>query len=172
MGGGQVMPIPLEGLYTDNLLGAGKVAEHNPINQISSFAAEEDDIKFGRATMEGTDNEKQVKIFAGASGVFAGVATYSTQASDLDNSQYKQYDSIGIMKQGEIMVYVEEAITKGDTVRIRHTASGSLVAGSFGTTADAGKTVVLTGAEYRSDAASGTVARLFLSPPFSTSADT
>jgi len=165
------MAIPLEGLNVAKVLGPGEIPEHNPFNHIASYAAEEDNIKFGRATMAGTDNEKEVKIYASASGVFAGVACYSTDASDLDNSQYKQYDVAGIMNQGEVYVYVEEAVSKGDTVRIRHTASGDKVAGSFATTADSGKTVVLSGAEYRSDAASGTVARLFMSPPLSISAD-
>jgi len=166
------MAIPLEGLYTSKVLGAGRIPEHNPFNHIASFAAEEDGIIFGRAVMEGTDNEKEVKIYASASGVFAGVAAYSTEASDLDNSKYEQYDPVGVMNQGEIYVYVEEAVSKGDTVRIRHTASGDKVAGSFATTADTGKTVVLSGAEYRSDAASGTVARLYMAPPLSISADT
>jgi len=166
------MAIPKEPLYTSKSLGAGRIPEHNPMNLIESYAAEEDGIKFGRAVMEGTDNETEVKIYASASGVFVGVAAYSTEASDLDNSAYNQYDPAGIMTQGTILVYVEEAVSKGDTVRIRHTASGNLVAGSFATTADAGKTVALTGAEYRSDAASGTVAKLYIAPPFSISADT
>jgi len=164
------MTIPKEPLYTSKVIGPGEVYEHNPINHLRSYAAEEDGLKFGRAVMLGTDPEKQVKIFASATGTFVGVNGYSTQAGDLDNSQYEQYDPVSVFDQGVIMVYVEEDIEVGDTVRIRHTTNGSLVAGSFATTSAAGETAVLTGAEYRGDSVSGVVP-LFLNPPFSISAD-
>lgn len=164
------MAIPKEPLYTNKVLGPGEVSEHNPITHLRSYAAEEDGLKFGRAAMLGTDPEKQVKIFASATGTFVGVNAFSTQADDLDNSQYKQYDPVSILDQGVIMVFVEETVEVGDTVRVRHTANGSKVAGSFCKTAAAGETVVLTGAEYRGDSVSGVVP-LFLNPPFSISAD-
>lgn len=164
------MAIPKESLYTSKVIGPGEVYESNPINNLRSYAAEEDGLKFGRAVMLGTDPEKQVKIYGASSGTFVGVGAYSTQADDLDNSQYKQYDPVSVFDQGVVMVYVEESVEVGDTVRIRHTADGTKVAGSFATTSDAGKTVVLTGAEYRGDSVSGVVP-LFLNPPFSVSAD-
>lgn len=166
------MAIPSESFYTSRALGVGEIAEYNPKTLIRSMAAEEDDIKFGRAVMAGTTDETEVKIFAGASGVFKGVATFSTQASDLDNSQYKQYDPVGVCDQGVIMVYVEEAVTPASPVRIRHTATTGKVPGSFCTTADPNRTVLLTGANYRSTAASGTAAKLYLDAPFAVTADT
>ena len=166
------MTIPKRGLNHSQVSGPGEIPEHNPIINLRSFAAEEDDIKFGRAVMGGTSNEEQVKIFASASGKFKGVAAYSTEASDLDNSQFKQYDKVPVFDQGVINVFVEEAVSPTDTVRIRHTASGSLVAGSFAKTADAGKTVVLSGAEYRSTTTTSGVAQLYIDPVFSVTADT
>lgn len=165
------MPIPKESLYTDRVLGPGEIPEHNPINNARSFAAEEAGIKFGRAVMAGTEPENEVKIYAGASGVFKGVTVFNTDAGDLDNSQHTINDAVAVADQGVINVFVEEAVAVGDTVRIRHTASGSLVAGSFATTSDAGKTTVLSGAEYRETGASGTAIKMYLNGPFSTSDD-
>lgn len=163
------MPIPVEGMFQEKVLSRGKVAEHNPMTNIRSFAAEGDDIGFGYGVMDGTDAEKQVEVYSSASGKFRGVALQSTEASDLDNSNYEEYDQVAVMDQGVVWVYCEEAVNVGDAVRVRHTDG---TPGAFCTTAVANKTVLLTGAEWRSDATSGTTAKLFLSPPFTITADT
>jgi len=163
------MAIPLEGLNLAKVLSAGKVAEYNGMENIRSYAAEGDDIGFGLGVMDGTDAEKQVKIFSASDGVFRGVAVYDPGASDVDNSEYQEYDAIAVLDQGVIWVYCEEAVNVGDAARIRHTDG---TPGAFCTTAVAGKTAALTGAEFRSDSASGTQAKLFLSPPFTITADT
>jgi len=163
------MTIPEETLYTSRALGFGRIAEHNPLTNIRSFAAEENDIEFGHAVMLGTDKDKQVKLYASASGTFAGVAGYSTDAKNIDNSKFNDGDSVPVIDQGIVTVYTEEAITLPADVRIRHDATGP---GNFRATSDAGKTVKITsGAEWREDAASGTAVKLFLSPPFSITAD-
>jgi len=163
------MAIPKENYYLNKALGFGRIAEHNPLTNIRSFAAEGSDCEFGKALKFGTDNEKQVYNFNAATGVFAGVAGYSIDASDIDNSKFSAGDSVPLIDQGVVTVYAEEAITKGGSVRIRFDATGP---GNFRTSADAGKTVEITeGAEWREDAASGTAVKLFLSPPFTTSAD-
>lgn len=163
------MAIPKQSLYSDRYGMPGEIYEHNPITMIRSAAAEEDEIPFGRALMMGTDGD-QVKKYASATGVFVGVAGFSTQASDFDNSEYDDEDSVAVVTQGVVLVYVEEDVERGDTVRVRHTANGDYVAGSFATTADSGRTAVLTGAEFMGDSASGVVP-LFLNPPFAISAD-
>jgi len=164
------MPIPVEGMFQAKVLSRGKVAEHNPMTNIRSYAAEGVDIGFGYGVMDGTDAEKQVKVYSSASGKFRGVAVQSTEASDLDNSDYQEYDQVAVMDQGVVWVYCEEAVNVGDAVRVRHTNG---VPGAFCTSAVANKTVLLTSAEWRSDAAtSGTTAKLFLSPPFTITADT
>jgi hypothetical protein len=163
------MTIPEETLYTSRALGLGRIAEHNAITNIRSFAAESDNIIFGRALKLGTDLDKQVDIFNVASGTFAGVAGYSTDASNIDNSKFNDDDSVPVIDQGVVTVYTEEAVEPNSAVRIRHNAAGP---GNFRTTADPGNTVRVTaGAEYRESAASGTAVKLFLSPPFSITAD-
>jgi hypothetical protein len=162
------MTIPVEGFNINKALGFGRSGDHNPIENIRSFAAEEDDIEFGHAVMDGTDAEKQVKLFASATGKFRGVAGYSVDASNIDNSLFDEGDSVPVFDQGVVTVYVEEAVNVGDAVRVRHDATGP---GNFRTSADAGKSVLLTGAEWREDGASGTAVKLFLNPPFTVTAD-
>jgi hypothetical protein len=166
------MAIPKEDLYVSRVLGFGEIPEHNPIENIRSFAAEESGIYFGRAVMSGTLAETQVKIFSGASGKFKGVALKSTEASNLDDSHYDDHDSVAVIDQGIVNVYSEETIALGDSVRIRHTTSGAKVKGSFCKTAVAGETAVLSGAEWRAAGASGTAVKLYLDPPFTITADT
>lgn len=163
------MSIPKVDLYSDRYDVPGKIYEHNPITMIRSAAAEEDNIPFGRALQLGTASDK-VKLFQSATGTFVGVAGWSSQASDIDNSQFDTYDSVPVVDQGVILVYVEESVSKGDTVRIRHKDHSALLNGSFATTADSGYTAVLSGASFMADSASGVVP-LFLNPPFSISAD-
>ena len=163
------MAIPLEGLNQAKVLSKGKVAENNGMTNIRSYVAEGNDIGFGLGVMDGSDPEKQVKIFSSASGKFRGVALYATDASDLDNSNFEEYDAVPVFDQGVVWVYCEEAVNVGDSVRVRHTNG---VPGAFCTTAITNETILLTGAEFRSDAASGTTAKLFLSPPFTITADT
>jgi len=163
------MTIPVEGFNVNKALGFGRIGTHNPITNIRSYAAEGDDLEFGHAAMDGTDPEKQLKLFASASGVFRGVIGYSTDASNIDNSLFNDKDSVPLIDQGVVTVYVEEAVNVGDAVRIRHDATGP---GNFRTSADAGKTVEVTeGAEWREDGASGTAVKLLLNPPFTISAD-
>lgn len=164
------MTIPVETLYTNKALGLGRIAEHNPLTNIRSFAAENNDVAFGKAVKLGTNKEKQVDIFDVASGVFVGVAGYATDASNIDNQKFNDNDSVPVIDQGVVTVYTEEAITgHGQAVRVRFDATGK---GNFRTTADAGKTVEITeGAEWREAGASGTAVKLFLSPPFTISAD-
>jgi len=79
------------------------------------------------------------------------VAQYSTNASDLDNGAYSQYDQVLGGKSGYYVVDVEEAVTEADTVRIRLVTNGSdaaKVPGRFTKTADEDKTAVIEGAHF------------------------
>jgi len=157
------MTIPVEGLYLSKALGLGRIAEHNPKTNIRSYAAEGDAIPFGKAVMDGTDPEKQCKLFASGTGKFRGIAGYSTEASDLDNSQYLAKDQVAVVDQGVVTVYAEEAVEIGNPVRIVHTGEGK---GNFRASALPGNTGILTGAEWRESAPAGSAVKLYLDPPF------
>lgn len=166
------MAIPIQDFYSNAVLGPGQITEHNSKTMIKSRAAEEDDIIFGRAGMQGTDTIKEVKTFSGSGGKLIGVIGYSPYASDLDNSKYEQYDDVSIVESGVVGVFVEEAVTPASAVRIRHTTSGAKIKGSFCTSAVANQTVLVAGAEFRGSGASGTIVPLYLDPVFTTTADT
>lgn len=79
------------------------------------------------------------------------IAQYQTNASDLDNSNYSQYDQVLGGKSGYYVVDVEEAVTEADTVRVRLVVNGSdalKVPGRFTKTADEDKTAVVEGAHF------------------------
>ena len=162
------MAIPVEGLYLAKALGRGKIAEHNPMTNIRSYAASGVDIAFGLAVMEGVDLDKQVRLFTSGTGKFKGVAGYSISADDLDNGLFTTGDMVPVVDQGVVMVYVEEAVTPSSPVRIRHTGG---TPGAFRTSSSGGASALITGAEFRGSGASGTAVPLFLSPPFTVTAD-
>jgi len=144
-----------------------------PINHPAQFAktlVAEDAVGFGRAVMLGTAGD-QGKIYAGASKAFEGVSAKSFEASDIDNEAYSDGDVMGVIDEGYVQVYVEEAVSKGDPVRVRHTADTGKYAGDFATTADAGKTALLVGAEFASETTAAGIAAIKLTPPFETTDD-
>jgi hypothetical protein len=168
------MTIPKESLYLERSIGLGRIAEHSPQTHIRSYAAEGSGLAFGRAAMDGTDPEKQIKLYASQTGKFRGIVGYSTEAGDLDNELYQDEDVCAIIDQGIVTVMTEEDVTDITTqsVRIRTDTTGiTASAGVFRVTADSGKTVVLSGAEWRSEGTSGTGVKLYLAPPFSITAD-
>lgn len=174
------MPIPLENYYLQKPLTPGKVARNNPINHIRSFCAESSGIKFGRAVQISASDPELVHKSNSGSHVLAGVAMESvnTHATDWTTESYLAGAAVGVMDQGNVMVYVEEDISIGDSVRVRITASGDLVPGSFATTSDSGKTILLAPAcaQWRSASSSGIgetglMAELFLTAPLTYTAD-
>ncbi len=79
------------------------------------------------------------------------VAMYSTNASDLDNANYSQYDMITAGKSGFYVVEVEETVTIADAVRVRlvnHASDPVKLIGKFGKTADEDKTALIKGAHW------------------------
>ncbi len=81
----------------------------------------EDAFKFGRAVMAGTGGD-QVKNFTSGTGVFKGVASWSQDAAGEATDDYAAKELAGIIEQGNGVVFVEEDVTRDDTVRVRHAA--------------------------------------------------
>ncbi len=156
-------------LYGEETLEVGRIAEHHPAEYRMTRVAE-GDILFGRAVVKGTE-DLAVKAPSASTDLMIGVAGFSTEASDLDNNKYNTDDPVAVVETGVVVVYVEEAVSIGDAVRIRHTASGELVPGSFCKTADAGKTVVVANAVWKSETASAGFAVLYIKGPFPLTAD-
>jgi hypothetical protein len=160
---GFAMAIPIVDLYNVDSFGLGKHPIHHPINYTAT-AIGEGVIQFGRALSAGTSND-QAKTISGVSKRFVGVSAYSVSASLLSEGKYSDKDVVGVIKTGYVSVYVEEAVNRGDAVRIRHTnhaSDATLLAGQFAKTAEAGKTAVLSNAEWVKDAGSAGVGILYI----------
>jgi hypothetical protein len=164
------MSIPGSQLYSDKIRDVGEIAEHLPDEYIGTFIAEES-IPFGAAVARGTATEG-VKLVSSANDEFLGVAAKSYEASDLDDEMYKEKDPCGVVRKGIVVVSVHEDVKPGDPVRVRHISAGlDKPAGTFCTTAEAGKTAKLENAEYKgSTSGNGTVV-LWVSGPFKLIAD-
>ncbi|MBE7413629.1 MAG: hypothetical protein L6Q54_06320 [Leptospiraceae bacterium] len=150
-------------LYSQIELGAGKQPQEYP-NQYSETGVSGETIPFGKAVGEGSGGKTRLALKSLAI-PFKGVANFSTDAKDPDNNSYLDGDPMGITKTGFIQVKVEEAVTPLSTVRIRvedHASDVTKTHGNFCTTAEAGKTAKLKGAEFKSTLTSAGVATLFL----------
>ncbi len=81
---------------------------------------------FGLGVIYGTDPEKQFDRFAGA-GVLAGIVAHKQNRSQpalATTLGIVQNEVASLVRNGRIWVVVEEAITVGDLVFVRHTAGG------------------------------------------------
>jgi hypothetical protein len=174
------MGIPLEGYYISKVQTPGKFARYNPINFVKSFAASASGILFGRAVQITAADADVVQIPSASGLVFPGVAMESvdTHNTDVATETYLAGAAVGVASQGNVIVFCEEAVAVGDAVRFRIVANGANVPGSFGKTADAGKTMLLSSACARWETASasgigetGLMAELFLAAPFTVTAD-
>lgn len=165
------MSIPAPELYNRNQPPAGTIAGHFPSERIVTRVGE-GAIRFGSGVVRGDDPAEVVEP-SGASDVFEGVALQSSEASDLNNSEYESLDIVGVMEAGRVTVYSETAVNENDPVRLRHTADTGKLPGNFTKTADAGKTMLITsGARWGAEILAAGLVELILDGPFTTEADT
>lgn len=112
------MGIPEGKLYNDQIRDAGEIVAHHPAEYIFSMIAE-GVVPFGAAVVQGTTG-RQATIPSAGNDVMLGVAGKSIEASDFDNEKYSDGDPLGVVETGIVAVRVEEAVRRGDAVRIRH----------------------------------------------------
>jgi hypothetical protein len=74
-------------------------------------------------------------------------------------------DAINVMEQGAIYLYPEEAVTSDDDVYVRIQANGVKLPGMFGTSADSGKCIAVTGAKWAEGGSTTVLAKLVLNLP-------
>lgn len=156
-------------LYSDPVVGLGRAAKHDPIKTIVTRFAK-GGVKFGRALVKGT-NDNDARVPAANTDKFIGIAAHSVEASSLKNEAYADGDVLAMAERGTFQVYVEEAVSPGDPVRIRYVADTGKFPGDFATTEDGGKTALLIGAEFISETTAAGIATIKLSGNFTTIAD-
>lgn len=169
-GGLFAMSLGVYPLDSSGPLNLGKIAEYHPAERAVTRSAEAA-VKFGRAVVRGTAAH-QGKTPGSGTDVFLGAARWSMEASDIDNESYLANDPLAIQEIGIITVYVEEAVDPSSTVRVRHTAGTGTVEGSFGATAETGKTFRITsGAKFAGSTSGAGNVPLLLTGTFVTAAD-
>lgn len=108
------------------------------------------EIAFGWGVVEGTaapvfGQYNKALIPPDANGVFAGVLihadTYEPR-TQLGDTGVKPGAALNVLKEGACYVYVEDAVTKGQQLFLRHTANGAgKVPGQFRSDADTAKAI-------------------------------
>lgn len=76
---------------------------------------------FGRGLMRNASDKSKLELFGSASGEFMGVSVSSTDVST--DGQYSSGEPAGAVLYGCPAVSLCEAVSKGDTVRMRHTGA-------------------------------------------------
>lgn len=83
-----------------------------------------------------------------------------------DGSTYQTGDNVGAIASGAVWVIVEEAVTRGGTVYVRHTANGgNTQLGACRSDADTANAAALTGARYLSTTSGAGLALVAINVP-------
>jgi hypothetical protein len=165
------MSIPQGSLNNNSIPNLGEIVEIKDGERTIGDRVAETDIPFGLGIVQGAAAH-QAKIPASAVNKFLGVARSHFGASGIASDKYLAGDQVDFVDNGVISVQVEEAVDQNSAVRVRHTAGAAGTApGQFCTTADAGKTMLLTGAKFKSSTTGAGRAALDLSGVFTQTAD-
>lgn len=125
--------IPAPRLRSDGENSPGAESENLEGNRIESAAAE-GAIPFGRAVVTGSAADT-VKLPSASTDKFRGIAMRSTDALNLNDGEYADGDIVGVGNPIIADVEIEENVSAGDDVRIRHTEDKTAGSQSFGFTA-------------------------------------
>lgn len=129
-------------------------------------------VPFGRAVVQGTNPDGQIKLPAGAAPKFYGVALRSvglenpyvaTGATAGERISYLAKEAAKILRAGYVAVFTEQAVTPADPVFYRHTAgAGGTELGRFRKDADTNTAVKIEGAAFESSATAGSIVKIRL----------
>lgn len=136
----------------------------HPHAMVTRVADESGGIAFGLYVSRDGDDDK-VDLPAAAADVGTGGVALIDPTKEPSASGYDNGDVVSVMTEGCVWVAVEDAVTQGGDVFVRHTAGGSGV-GSFRSDDDAGDASKLADAKYMSSAGAGELALLYLRPAY------
>lgn len=134
-------------------------------NNIGHAFAEDSDLPFGLAVVQGTA-DNQVKLAVATGGDFRGITVRNLSVSNdsaTGLAAYADGEAVTYRNFGSIVVVAEVAVTKDDPVFFRHTAgAGGTVIGSLRNDADTATADAITGAYFAETAAIGDLVRITL----------
>ena len=98
-----------------------------------------------------------ITIHDDSAGTLAAMIVASMQAVTFNNGDvfYAPTEMVTVLRKGRIYVQVEVAVISDDDVYVRHVASGVLVRGGFGNTADTSTAFIVSAARFVTSAAAG-----------------
>jgi len=150
---------------------AGLLGDPNKDAYIRSMTNEDAAVApFGLGYAEGTDPAVQFAAFSGA-GVFAGILAHRHQTQvraqfgpggTLGTTGIQENEVGDIVTKGRVWVEVDEAVTAGGAVFVRHTTADI---GKFRTDIDGGDAQEVLGAVFRSTTAGAGLALVELNTP-------
>lgn len=149
-------------------LNPGELAEGRRMSADSK--ASEGTIPFGAGVKAGTNPEKQVAAWDGATGndKFKGIAMFSIEG-DLENGHYPDGVPTTVLRKGVIWVKLSDnasAVTAGDQVAIRNDNLFDKAPLTTGTSGNYG--VELTNAEFKTAGQPGEVVKVEIDMPTAT----
>jgi len=126
--GSSLIVFAAAGLYADPDIGLGKFPVNHPLNHTVYRSVELGPIPFGRAVMDGTNPDTQIKLFSDPAVNFRGIAAnYNGLAVD---GEYSTLEGADVVESGIVNVKVLEAVDPSDPVRIRHVGAGTAATAS------------------------------------------
>lgn len=150
---------------------AGMLADSGNNDIISRALGGAADSPFGVMVAYGADPAKECVAPADGAAIAAlmGVTVHkhTPDRASLSGTEGLTPDSmVDVIRKGRVVVVVEEAVTPGDAVFVRHTAAGAEVKGAFRTDADGGDAVdISTKARWESTTTGAGLAILDLNLP-------
>lgn len=142
----------------------GGIARSAPTGIDSVFATEAmpAGVVAVQATATVDSDNRSAELPSGGAGIPLGILVHShseAALADTDGVVYGANRVASVMRQGEIFVEVEDAVTAGGSVFYRHTANGPLTQlGAIRSDADTANAAQLAGARFKSSASAGGLA--------------
>lgn len=161
---------------------AGMLADDSENDAITMNNQDSVSIPFGAAVVykNSPASDKDAALPANSSDKLAGILIQShdfersfqlpdgTTVGELDGTGVKVGAEMAVLTQGTIWVKVTTACNVGDSVFVSYSSGGTWTTGQgqFGNAADSGHTIAVTNAQFRSSAAAGGFAKVFLGSKF------
>ncbi len=161
--------MPVQTSYAANISAAAEGQKSGlGLTNIISATAEDSDIPFGRAVVQGT-GDNQCKLPTAAGQIFLGITelTSAWSVNAAGDHLYSENREVNIIDFGEVWVYTEESVVPGDVVYFRHTAGASPidVIGRFRKDSSTGDADLVAGAAFRTTTAAGGIAKIKMKVP-------
>lgn len=116
-----IASLAMAGFYATESIGLGKVQRWHPLYYSVHRSVETGPMYFGRAVMDGTDPETQIKVFSSSTGVLRGIAEYYEATTVA--GEYATGEGADVCESGIMNVWVTEAVDPSSTVRVVHTGT-------------------------------------------------